>query len=65
MIADDDGAVVVPIRLAEELAQVANEHAEWEEFSRGKLAEGGDLRRYYPLLDDARGEFEAWKKDRD
>lgn len=65
MIADDDGAVVVPIRLAEELAQVANEHAEWEDFSRGKLAEGGDLRRYYPLSDDARGEFEAWKKDRD
>ena len=27
--------------------------------------EGGDLRRYYPLSDDARGEFEAWKKDRD
>jgi hypothetical protein len=35
---------------------------EWEEFSRIKLAEGGDLRRYYPLSDAARPEYEAWRK---
>jgi regulator of RNase E activity RraA len=64
VIADDDGAVVVPIALAPELARVANEHAEWEDFSRMKLAEGGDLRRYYPLSDEARKEYEEWKKNR-
>ena len=52
IIADDDGAVVVPIALGEELAGLANEHAEWEDFSRIKLAEGGDLRRYYPLSEE-------------
>ncbi len=62
IIADDDGAVVVPIDLAPELARVANEHAEWEDFSRMKLAEGGDLRRYYPLSEEARKEYEEWKK---
>ena len=62
IIADDDGAVAVPVALAPELARKATEHAEWEEFSRLKLAEGGDLRRYYPLTDEARAEYEAWRR---
>ena len=65
IIADDDGAVVAPVQLAPELAKKASEHAEWEEFSRLKLSEGGDLRRYYPLSDDARAEYEAWRKAED
>jgi hypothetical protein len=28
------------------------------------LARGGDLRRYYPLSDAARAEYEAWKAHR-
>ncbi len=62
IIADDDGAVVVPIHLAEELAEQGKVHAEWEEFSRQKLEAGGDLRLYYPLSDEARPEYEEWKK---
>ncbi len=62
IVADDDGAVVVPQGLAEELAGKAGEHAEWEVFSRMKLSQGGDLRKYYPLRDDARAEYEEWKK---
>lgn len=62
IVADDDGAVVVPIALAPELAKKAGEHVEWEEFSRLKLSEGGDLRKYYPLTDAARGEYEAWRR---
>ena len=65
IIADDDGAVVVPINLAPELAEKATEHAEWEVFSRMKLAEGGDLRKYYPLTDEARVEYEAWQKEQE
>jgi regulator of RNase E activity RraA len=53
VVADDDGAVVVPVKLAPTLVAVAQEHAEWEEFSRIRLAEGGDLRLYYPLSEDA------------
>ena len=62
IVADDDGAVVVPASLAEELAGKAGDHAEWEVFSRMRLAQGGDLRKYYPLTDEARAEFEEWKK---
>ena len=63
IIADDDGAVVVPIDYAEQLAEHGGEHAEWEVFTRMKLAEGGDLRKYYPLTDEARAEYEEWKKE--
>ena len=61
IIADDDGAVVVPIALAPQLAEKANEHREWEEFSRLKLSEGGDLRKYYPLSEEGWAEYEAWR----
>ena len=55
--------VVVPIKLAPELLAHASEHAEWEEFSRMRLAEGGDLRKYYPLSEAARAEYEAWRRE--
>jgi regulator of RNase E activity RraA len=61
IVADDDGAVVVPATLAPELARKAGEHVEWEEFSRMRLSEGGDLRKYSPLSDEARAEYEAWR----
>jgi regulator of RNase E activity RraA len=63
IIADDDGAVVVPAALAPELAKKASEHSDWEEFTRMRLAQGGDLRKYYPLSDEARVEYEAWRQE--
>ncbi len=64
IVADDDGAVVVPIQLAEQLAESASEHTDWEVFSRERLAAGGDLRRYYPLKDEALPEYEEWRAKR-
>lgn len=60
IIADDDGAVVVPISLAEELAEHASHHAEWEDFSREMLESGGDLRKYYPLSEEGWAEYKEW-----
>jgi hypothetical protein len=62
IVADEDGAVVVPEKLAPELIKQASEHHEWETFSKVRLMEGGDLRRYYPLSDAARPEYEEWLK---
>ena len=62
IVADDDGAVVVPVNLAPELIKQASIHHEWETFSEQRLMEGGDLRRYYPLSDAARPEYEEWLK---
>jgi regulator of RNase E activity RraA len=64
IVADDDGAVVVPIGMAEALLAKASEHAAWEEFSRERLAQGGDMRLYYPLSDEARPEYEEWLRAR-
>ena len=63
IVADDDGAVVVPAALAEKMADVATEKSAWEVFSRLKLEEGGRLDKYYPLTDEARLEYEAWLLD--
>lgn len=64
IVADDDGVIVVPVGLAETVIAEARRSHEWEDFSREKLEQGGDLRRYYPLSDAARPEYEAWKATR-
>jgi len=61
IVADDDGAVVVPVAMAEQVIEIGGRHAEWEEFSRLRLSEGGDLRKYYPLRSDAEAEYIAWR----
>ena len=60
IVADDDGVVIVPIQLVDEVLERAGGHKEWEVFSKLKLSEGGDLRKYYPLNEEAQKEFEEW-----
>jgi regulator of RNase E activity RraA len=62
IVADDDGAVVVPVSMAEQVLEDGQKHAGWEEFSRMKLMEGAPLQRYYPLHPDANDEYQAWRK---
>ena len=61
IVADDDGVVCVPVSLAPQLLAKASEHREWEEFSRLRLSQGGDLRQYYPMTEAMRPEYEAWR----
>jgi regulator of RNase E activity RraA len=61
VVADDDGAVVVPAAMAEAVIAAGSEHAEWEEFSRLRLSQGGDLAKYYPLTEEVRDEYDAWR----
>lgn len=61
IVADDDGAVVVPQQLAEDVSDAARDHQEWEVFSRKRLDEGARLSDYYPLTPDSRAEYEAWR----
>ncbi len=63
IVADDDGAVVVPKEWAEDIAEHASTKSAWEVFTRMKLEQGGELRKYYPLNEEAQGEYEAWKKE--
>ncbi len=63
IIADDDGAVVIPQQMIPLVLEHTLEHEEWEVFSRIKLAEGGALNKYYPLNDEGWAEYEAWRKN--
>lgn len=62
IVADDDGACVIPVAMAQQVIDHAGTHHEWEDFSREMLAKGGSLQRYYPLSDAARPEYEEWRK---
>lgn len=61
IVADDDGAVVVPVATAADLLERASEHAEWEAFARLRLSQGGDMRKYYPLSAEVQDEYVAWR----
>ena len=63
IVADDDGAVVVPVALAADIARLATEKAAWEVFSRMKLEEGEPLKKYYPLNAEAQEEYEVWLRE--
>ncbi len=60
IVADDDGAVCVPVGLAEAMVEKAQKDHGWEEFCREKLMAGAPMQRYYPLHKDAVGEYEEW-----
>ena len=62
IVADDDGAVVVPLNVAMQVLEAAEKYEGSEEFSRMRLAEGGALRTYYPLSEKGLEELEAWQK---
>jgi regulator of RNase E activity RraA len=62
LIADDDGAVLVPRLMAPAIVAATTAHEDWESFSRQRLAEGGSLWTYYPLSDEGRREYEAWRQ---
>ena len=64
IVGDGDGVVVIPQKLAEEIA-VKGEEAEWiEAFAREKLEEGRPMPGTYPPDEETLKEFEAWKKRR-
>lgn len=64
IIADDDGAVLLPLKAAPTVLQHTLEHEDWEGFSRMRLAEGGALQTYYPLSKAGRQEYEEWLRSR-
>ena len=62
IVADDDGAVCVPAAMGQQVIDHAGTHHDWEDFAKHMLLQGGSLQRYYPLSEEARPEYEAWRK---
>ena len=63
IVAADDGAVVVPVALAPQVVEQAGAKHAWEDFTRMRLAQGGEMIKYYPQNDEAKIEYEAWRKE--
>ncbi|BCJ34327.1 demethylmenaquinone methyltransferase [Actinocatenispora thailandica] len=59
IVADEDGAVVVPQHSALTIGQDSMEHQDREAFARRRLDEGGRLSDYYPLTEANLAEYLA------
>lgn len=61
VVADDDGAVVVPRSRLSEVSRIAREQESQELFSREQIERGGRLRDYYPLSGSvSEGAYRQW-----
>src|SRR5437660_462198 len=62
IVCDDDGAVVIPQNLVEFVAQQGQEHERMETYIVGEVEKGAKLPGLYPMNDEAKARYEAWKK---
>jgi regulator of RNase E activity RraA len=64
IVCDDDGAVLIPQNLVEFVAEEGTEHERMETFIVGEVERGAKLPGLYPMNEEARARYEAWKKAR-
>jgi 5-oxopent-3-ene-1,2,5-tricarboxylate decarboxylase/2-hydroxyhepta-2,4-diene-1,7-dioate isomerase len=64
MVGDAEGVVVVPAQLAEEVARDALEQELAEQFAHERVNAGESTRGLFPLADERRAEYEAWREER-
>jgi len=63
VVADGDGAVVIPRNLADEVARDGTEQERFERFVQREVSKGRPTLGLYPPNDDARAEYQQWLKD--
>lgn len=64
IVGDEEGVVVVPAHLAEEVAQTAAEMEEKEVFITDKIQAGASIVGVYPPDEKTLAEYEEWKRKR-
>jgi regulator of RNase E activity RraA len=64
IVADDDGAVVIPQDLVSFVAAEGEEHERYESWVVSEVERGVPLPGLYPPNDDAKARYAAWKKGR-
>lgn len=65
LVGDGDGVVVLPARLAAELAEEALAMTAYEAFVEEKVREGRRLPGLYPASEASRAEFARWRRERE
>ena len=64
IVADDDGAVVIPQAMVEFVAHEGAEHELYESWVVGEVENGVKLPGLYPPNDDAKARYAGWRKSR-
>jgi regulator of RNase E activity RraA len=64
LVGDGDGVVVIPAKMAEEVAKEAESQTQFEDWVEMKVKEGRSIFGLYPPNAETKAEFEAWKKAR-
>jgi regulator of RNase E activity RraA len=62
IVCDDDGAVVIPQDLVEFVAREGEEHERMETFIVSEVERGAKLPGLYPMNEETKARYEAWKK---
>jgi regulator of RNase E activity RraA len=62
VVGDAEGVVVIPAKMADEVAQEAESQTVFEDWVEAKVKEGRSIFGLYPPNAETRAEFEAWKK---
>ena len=62
VVADDDGAVVIPQNLVEFVATEGAEQERMETFILSEVEKGAKLPGLYPMNEETKARYEAWKK---
>jgi len=63
IVGDDDGVMVIPAYLADQIAEVAVKMTQYEEFVMKKVLVGHSITGLYPLTsEEHKREFEVWKR---
>jgi regulator of RNase E activity RraA len=62
MVGDQEGVVVIPAKMAEEVAKEAEAQTVFEDWVEAKVKEGRSIFGLYPPNAETKAEFEAWKK---
>src|SRR5688572_16774677 len=64
VVGDAEGVVVIPAKMAEEVAKEAEAQTEFEDWVEAKVKEGRSIFGLYPPNAETKAEFEAYKKRR-
>ena len=62
IVADDDGAIVVPRHLADEVARDSFEQERLEKFVAIRIGQGREIPGVYPPNDQTKADYQAWIK---
>lgn len=66
ILGDDDGVMVIPAHLVDELADEAIRMTLYEDFVTQRVLEGQSITGLYPMTsDESKQDFEAWKAQRE